>query len=80
MSRVCGRKNWIFPDGELPPAGKHALKGHESVIILNTGDREATVKITLYFTDRSPEAGIRVQVGPQRVRCLRMDNPTIFAA
>lgn len=79
MQRDCGKKTWVFPDGELPPAGKHALKGHESVIILNTSDEEAKVAVTLYFTDRDPVEGIGVSVGAQRVRCLRMDNPDDLA-
>jgi hypothetical protein len=75
MQRIYGKLNWIFPDGELPPAGNHELKGHESVIILNTANRDAEIGITLYFTDRDPISGIKVKVGANRVRCLRMDNP-----
>jgi hypothetical protein len=75
MQRICGKRNWIFPDGELPPAGSHELKGHESIIILNTASREAEIDITLYYTDRDPTGGIKIRVGANRVRCLRMDNP-----
>jgi hypothetical protein len=75
MKSYCGKKVWVFPDAELPPAGNFELKGHESVIILNMSDEEAVVSITLYFTDKDPVEGINVRVGAKRVRCLRMDNP-----
>lgn len=75
MQDICGKKVWVFPDGELPPAGDFDLKGHESVIILNTADEEADVSMTLYFTNQPPVEGIKISVGANRVRCLRMDNP-----
>lgn len=75
MQSFCGKKVWVFPDAELPPAGDFELKGHESIIILNMSDEEAVVYITLYFTDEDPIEGIKVNVCAKRVRCLRMDNP-----
>ena len=45
-----GKKVWIFPDAELPPVGANLIPGHESVIITNVTDEEATVKFTLLYT------------------------------
>ncbi|MDD4494009.1 MAG: sensory rhodopsin transducer [Eubacteriales bacterium] len=70
-----GKLNWIFPDAELPPKGEFELQGHESLIVLNTNDQEAQIKITLYFTDKEPCEEINVTVGARRVRCLRTNNP-----
>jgi hypothetical protein len=75
MAGERGRRTWIFPDTELPPAGDSLLKGHESIIILNMNPRPARVVLTLYFTDRPPQALSPVEVEAQRVRCLRLDNP-----
>ncbi|OUS72176.1 hypothetical protein B1748_25315 [Paenibacillus sp. MY03] len=75
MSKGQGHTLWIYPDCELPPAGDSLLKGHESVIVLNLGSKEADISLTLYFTDREPVKGIKVKVGGERVRCLRLDNP-----
>lgn len=50
-----GKKVWIFPDAELPPVGENVIPGHESVIITNTGDSVANVKITLLYTARFDE-------------------------
>ena len=46
---VCGKKNWIIPDCELPPEGEGVLKGHESVIIVNDTDEVAHIKVKLFF-------------------------------
>lgn len=75
MATMHGKKTWIIPDGELPPAGNYELKGHESVIILNMSEEVAVVSISLFFTDKDPVENIEIRVGAKRVRCLRMDDP-----
>ncbi len=72
---VVGKKSWIVPDCELPPAGEGVLKGHESVIVVNDTDKEAKIKVALYFTDKDAYEGIEWTVAPKRVRCFRMNNP-----
>ncbi|MBQ4327899.1 MAG: hypothetical protein IJC32_05750 [Clostridia bacterium] len=72
---VCGKKNWIIPDCELPPEGEGIMKGHESVIIVNDSKEKATVKVKLFFVDREPYEGITWTVEPNRVKCFRMNNP-----
>jgi hypothetical protein len=69
-----GRTQWVYPDLELPPPGDFPLKGHESLIILNMNAADASVALTLYFTDREPVMLAPVKVPGQRVRCLRMDK------
>jgi len=72
-----GKRTWIFPDGDLPPRGEDdlPLEGHESLIVLNTGDEEAQIEIDVYFEDREPELGLKVEVPARRVRCFRVDKP-----
>ncbi len=74
MKNSLGKKEWVFPDTELPPAGESLLKGHESIIILNMGRLDATVSLTLYFTDRDPVRLPPISINAERVRCLRMDR------
>jgi hypothetical protein len=69
-----GKKEWVFPDTELPPAGDSLLKGHESIIVLNMGRRDASLSLTLYFTDRDPVRLPPQRVEAERVRCFRMDR------
>lgn len=69
-----GKKTWIIPDCELPEEGEGLLKGHESVIIVNDCETEATIEVTLYFSDRECYKGIVWKVQPESVRCFRMNN------
>ena len=71
---VCGKKNWIIPDCELPPEGEGELKGHESVIVVNDADKTAHIKVKLFFVDKEPYTDIEWVVEPQRVKCFRMNN------
>ena len=72
---VCGKKNWIIPDCELPPEGDGELKGHESVIVVNDSKRTAHIKVKLFFPDKDAYEGIEWTVEAGRVRCFRMNNP-----
>jgi len=77
MGAGDGHKLWIFPDGDLPPAGQPGLplEGHESLIVLNTGDEDAHIEIDVFFSDSDPVEGLRVKVPARRVRVFRIDKP-----
>ena len=72
---ICGKKNWIIPDCELPPEGEGELKGHESVIVVNDSKKTANIKVSLFFPDKEMYRGIEWTVEPGRVKCFRMNNP-----
>lgn len=73
-----GQKIWVFPDAERPPEGHNLIRGHESVIILNTGETDAHVTITFYFEDKDPVTLPPVTVEARRVRCLRTGEENGF--
>ena len=73
-----GKRVWVFPDAELPPKGVNVIPGHESIIVTNTGEQDAHIKITLFYTDKEPATGIEVTVGARRVRCLRTNEKADF--
>lgn len=76
---MTGKREWLFPDGELPPMGDNPeLYGHESIVITNPGDKEAEVEITLYWTDRDPTGGEKVRVGAKRVLCVHITEKEGF--
>lgn len=75
-----GEKVWVFPDAELPPRGENEIPGHESIIVTNTGDQDAHIQITLFFTDREPEHISGIIVKSQRVRCLRTNEEKDFGS
>ena len=71
-----GAKVWYFPDGYLPEksaVGK--MEAHEALMLLNTSDKLANIKIDVYFEDREPVKNIAVTVAPERVKTLRLDHP-----
>ena len=70
-----GKKVWFFPDGDLPDPDDGALKGHESLVILNPNEIDAEITVTVYFTDREPVVLSAGQVDAQRVRCVRTNEP-----
>lgn len=73
-----GKKVWVFADAELPPVGTNQIPGHESIIIVNLAEQPATVKITLFYTDRDPMSGLLVTIEAKRVRCLRTNEERDF--
>lgn len=73
-----GHRVWFFPDGDLPPAGdpqRDAMHGHESLILFNPNDSDATVRLTVYYEDRDPDTLTPINVAAQRVKCVRTDEP-----
>lgn len=76
MSAI-GRTTWVIAEGYIPASGKsgsRALESHETACILNAGDAEAHVRITIYFTDREPVGPYRVTVAPRRTLHLRFND------
>jgi hypothetical protein len=74
-----GRHVWVMPDGHLPSGTEHfgrAKASHEALCILNTGDDDAHVELTLYFSDREPAGPYRLTVGARRTLHLRMNDLT----
>ena len=75
MNSNEGKKTWIFPDGDLPEADKNSeLEAHEALMVLNTSDRDAHLKISFYFSDRDPIKNVEQSVKAERVKCIRMDH------
>lgn len=74
MSKKIGKKVWIIPDCELPPEGEGIAKGHESVIIVNDTNKDATIAVKVFFTDKDAYEDITWTVKAGRVRCFRMNN------
>jgi hypothetical protein len=53
------------------------MSSHETVCLLNTGDRDADVCITIFFSDhRDPVGPYRVNVPARRTRHVRFNDLT----
>ena len=71
-----GMKNWVFCDGDLPPAGANPeFAGHEALMITNVTKSEAHIRIKVIFEDKDPYDSVTLTLGGERVTCLRLDKP-----
>lgn len=75
MEQFFGKKNWLFCDGDLPPAGDREPLGHEALMVTNLNAQDVHLIIDLYFEDREPVKGLTATVAAERVRCFRLDQP-----
>lgn len=72
-----GKRRWAIAEGYIPPAGQddtYELVSHEAACILNAGERDANVEITVFFTDREPAGPYRVTVAARRTLHLRFNE------
>jgi hypothetical protein len=71
-----GRKRWVLPEGWIPSGGSpgRALESHETACMLNAGERDAHVQITIYFADRDPVGPYRFACGARRTLHLRFND------
>jgi hypothetical protein len=71
-----GRKRWSIAEGYIPSRSsfsERALISHETACILNAGDQDAHVSITVFFADREPIL-YRVTVPARRTLHLRFND------
>src|SRR6185295_17612837 len=62
---AIGRKRWAIAEGYIPSESAfsdRALVSHETACILNAGDHDAQVRITIFFANREPVGPYRVSV------------------
>ncbi len=71
-----GAKTWYFPDGYLPEKTHDGgMEAHEALMLFNTNSEKAHVFVDIYFSDKNPAKDIAVEVGAERIKTLRLDNP-----
>lgn len=77
MGEAIGQRRWAIAEGYIPSwsnGREPEMTSHETACILNTGDRDARVEITIYFTDRDPAGPYRVTVPARRTSHLRFNQ------
>jgi hypothetical protein len=77
MNEPIGKLRWAIAEGYIPPAStgdSREMISHETVCILNAGDGDADVEITVYFTDREPVGPYRLSVPARRTRHFRFNE------
>jgi hypothetical protein len=76
MSEI-GRRLWAIAEGYIPSESAfsdRALVSHETACILNAGNRDAHIALTLFFKDREPVGPYRLTVAARRTLHLRFND------
>lgn len=76
MSAI-GATHWAIAEGYIPGwsnGPSPQMESHETCCMLNAGDADAHVTLTLYFTDREPVGPYRVTVPARRTVHLRFND------
>jgi hypothetical protein len=79
MNGPLGRKRWAIAEGYIPGwsiGPEPQFTSHETACLLNTGDEEARVEITVYFADREPAGPYAVSVPAGRTKHVRFNELT----
>jgi hypothetical protein len=73
---AIGKKRWAIPEGYIPSESistDRALISHETACILNAGDDDAHITLTIFFTDRDPVT-YKLEVAARRTFHLRFND------
>ncbi len=77
--KAIGATTWVIPEGWIPPYShgpEPAMLSHETACLLNTGDTDAQVEITIFYKDREPVGPYRVIVPARRTLHQRFNDLT----
>jgi len=73
-----GSRRWVIPEGYIPAddtsGGDRKYSSHETACILNAGDEDARIAITVYFADREPVGPYRLTVPARRTLHARFND------
>jgi hypothetical protein len=72
-----GKTRWVIPEGYIPGESSFddpTLISHETACVLNAGNADAHIRITIFFEDREPVGPYRVVVPGRRTLHLRFNN------
>ena len=77
MEDPIGSTRWAIAEGYIPPSSHGPapeMTSHEAACILNAGEAEAHVEITVFYTDREPAGPYHVTIPARRTRHVRFNE------
>lgn len=72
-----GARHWAVAEGYIPGwshGPEPQMLSHETICVLNSGDKDAHLEVTLFFTDREPVGPYRLDVPARRTRHIRLND------
>lgn len=73
---MIGRHTWAIPEGYIPAEStgdEPEMSSHETLCVLNVGEADASLEITVYFSDREPVGPYARTVPAERTRHFRFN-------
>jgi len=77
LANPIGRNRWAIAEGYIPEGSngpQPEMLSHETVCLLNTGDDDARVSLTIYFRDREPAGPYAITVPARRTKHVRFND------
>ncbi len=77
MANAIGATRWAIAEGYIPGWSNGPdpeMISHEAFCMLNTGDQDANVTVTIYYSDREPAGPYRFTVPARRTKHVRFNN------
>src|SRR5690242_12224271 len=72
-----GKCRWAIAEGYIPTwsnGPEPQMKSHETACILNAGDKDAHVQITIFFSDKDAIGPYEITVPRRRTKHLRFND------
>lgn len=77
MTHPIGKQTWVIAEGYIPKTStgpEPDFLSHETACILNSGDKEAKIRVTIFFSDAEPLGPFELVVPPQRTKHFRFND------
>ncbi len=77
MLRTVGRTCWVIAEGYIPNTShgpSPQMESHETMCVLNAGNADAHLRVTIFFADRDPDGPYEVTVPARRTRHFRFND------
>ena len=72
--KSLGSTTWLIPDGFRPITGVEPYPSHEAICVLNTGDVDARLRVTVYLEEAEPLEGFALCCEARRTRHIRTSS------
>jgi hypothetical protein len=75
--KPIGKTHWAIAEGYIPDGStgpEPAMLSHETACMLNSGEKDAHVEITVFFSDREPAGPYKITVPARRTQHVRFNN------
>ncbi len=79
MNEAIGRRRWAIAEGYIPGESHGEapeMTSHEALCVLNSGELDAHIEVTIFYEDRDPVGPYQLLVPARRTRHFRFNNLT----